>query len=171
MQQQKGNSGRIDVLNGPQYKAYDRVANDKNCGGSEHYSKEALRGIFDTSQSQVGRLFFDQMNINALQIGLKRVVLQRSCGKYAIGNQSEDDLKVIMRSIFLQHSKNQPFNIVEQVRELNGLILEFCADRIINEINMNENYKRDISQPLQLIDRAQNTSTAGNKTLELKKFI
>ena len=41
-----------------------------------------------------------------------------------------------MRSIYLQHSKNNDDKIQEQVRELNGLVLQYCIPNIIVNIKI-----------------------------------
>ena len=68
--------------------------------------------------------FFSAENIQIIQNSIKAGVYHSSNGQHVIGNQDEDTLKIIMRSIFLQLSANLQTNIMEQVNELNKLVLD-----------------------------------------------
>ena len=48
----------------------------------------------------------------------------RSNGQYVIGSQDCDSLKIVMRSVFLQYSANQPGNITQQITDLNKIYLK-----------------------------------------------
>lgn len=132
------------------------------------FNQEATRGIHNANP--VSDLFFSQQNIAALQHGIRYTVWLNTCQKTLIGNQSEDELKIIMRSIYLQYSKNQPFNIIEQVRELNGKVLEFAVERIVNELNIYKKYKQDLESLPDPMERSLNMSSRGQRTLELRQF-
>jgi hypothetical protein len=97
----------------------------------------------------VADIFFSEENIEALQGGLRWMVYQESGGKIMIGNQSRDELSIIMRSIFLEHSRNLPYTLLEQVRELNKRVLDFCVPRVVAEAFAYQKYLVDISsQPV-----------------------
>lgn len=164
------NNGRVILPQGFQAKPYERVyeSNDANRPAKQSYVNEAVKGIHD--HSEVGKVFFSDANISALQQGIRYMVYTKSCNKHIIDNQSPDELKVVMRSIYLQNAKNQPFNILEQVRDLNAMVLEFCVERILNEINIYIKYRQDITAPPSYIDRGVSTNVQGTKVLELTKF-
>lgn len=132
------------------------------------FSKDATRGIHNSNP--LSELFFSDKNIAAIQHGIRYTVWLNSCQKHVIGTQSEDEIKIVMRSIYLQYSKNQPFNILEQVRELNGKVLEFCVERIMNEIVIYSKYKKDLASLPDPMERSVNTSSRGSRVLELKEF-
>ena len=44
--------------------------------------------------------------------------------QYTIGPQDCDALKIVMRSIYLQHSANQPTDVTSQIRELNNNVIQ-----------------------------------------------
>ena len=52
--------------------------------------------------------------------------LKLSNGRYNVGPQDETNLKIVMRSIFLQNAKNDPRNIQQQIILLNNLVYEYC---------------------------------------------
>lgn len=123
------------------------------------------------SENCVSNLFFSEKNIEALQIGLKNKVLEKSEGSYKIGKQSETELKIIMRSIYLQYSKNTSEKIIDQVRELNKLVLEWAVQEIMSNIKQHEVYRQDISTLPLPLERAQLTSQKGTRVLEIKSFM
>ena len=96
----------------------------------------------DTLLSSV---FFSQNNIQLIQNGIRAGVYKRSNGQYVIGPQDCDSLKIIMRSIFLQYSANQPNNIQAQVAELNKLVLNYCTQQVYSEAQGYMKYINDVS--------------------------
>lgn len=129
--------------------------------------KEA--GIEHTiSQNDVNSLFFSQKNVDALQHGIRYRVFNRT--SKVIDNQSERELRVVMRSIYLQYARNLPTNIVEQVRDLNSKVLDYIVPKIIIEVKQYDTYIRDASSLPEPMDRGLNTSTTGTKFLHVKEF-
>ena len=68
-----------------------------------------------------------------------------SNNNYIINNQSKDELKIIMNSIYVQHSRNVNGNIDQIINVLNNLVLQYSVPQIFNEIESNMKYKRDIN--------------------------
>jgi predicted helicase len=133
-----------------------------------HFQNSALKNIIHTDQ--LSDLFFSQKNIDALQQGIRYSVYRRSNGKHVIGNQSVSELQVVMRSIFLQNAKHLPYDVVGQVKEMNALVISYCVDNILSEINLYMKYRQDVSTLPVPLDRSVNTSSAGTKTLFLKEL-
>ena len=95
-------------------------------------------------------------------------VYKTSNGRFQIGYQNEDTLKIIMRSIYLQHASNLPTNITQQVEALNKLVTDYCIPQICGEATGYIKYKNDVSTLVVPIERP--TSTYSNTTLELKPW-
>ena len=57
------------------------------------------------SENGVSDLFFSGENIDNIQEQIINIVYKKSGGKWKIGRQSDTQLKIIMKSIYLQHSK------------------------------------------------------------------
>jgi len=89
--------------------------------------------------------FFSSRNICAIQNGIRAGVSERSNGQFIIGNQDEDTLKIIMRSIFLQHAANQPTNIKEQVKQLNKIVWDYSIPQVYGEAQGYRQYIKDAS--------------------------
>jgi hypothetical protein len=97
------------------------------------------------SDSTLSNVFFSRENIQILQNGIRYGVYHRSKGKFVIGPQDCDELKVVMRSVFLQNSKNLPNNITQQVQALNQMVLDYCIQQVYGEATGYLKYIDDVS--------------------------
>ena len=129
--------------------------------------RSATEGLWDsTTLSQV---FFSEQNIQIIQNGIRAGVYKKSNGQYVIGPQDCDSLKIVMRSIFLQYSANQPNNITEQITELNKIVLEYCIQQVYSEAQGYMTYVNDVSTLVVPIERPVMTSN-NDRQLELKSW-
>jgi hypothetical protein len=158
-------NGRVDILGpiGPQFGFADKIP-VKECT-TYH---DALTGTWTDTPLSV--LFFSKENIQVLQNAIKKGVHDRSNQQFSIGEQSCDELKIIMRSIFLQNAENLAFNINEQLLQLNNLVLEYAVKQIYNAAVSYLKYKRDVSNMYTIPNHPINSSSKNN-TLELKPFV
>ena len=113
--------------------------------------------------------FFSEENINALQNGIQKGVYDKSNGDFQIGRQSGDELKTIMRSIFLQYSQNLPSNIIDQVKTPNSLVLEYAVPQVYGEALSYMQYKKDVSTLVVPMSNPVMSKT-NDKQLILKNF-
>ena len=129
--------------------------------------RDAMTGNwYDTHLSNA---FFSGDNVQIVQNGIRSGVYNRSNKQYVIGEQNQDELKIIMRSIFLQYSKNLPDNIPRQINELNKYVFDYAINQVYNEADGYMKYKRDASTmwtPL----APPILSYSNDKQLELKKW-
>jgi|TARA_Y100000768_G_C23734114_1_gene566264 hypothetical protein len=129
---------------------------------------DELKGIqYNTPLSYT---FFSANNIKYIQTNLRYQVWLHSNKTHVIGNQSEEELKVIMRSIFLQNSLNQENDIIGQVRDLNALVISYAVKMILTEIKQFVSYNKEISAPRQIMNHSINTSIRGSRQLEQKPW-
>jgi hypothetical protein len=158
-------NGRVNILdpiNSSVFQLYDKIPIDEK---TTSY-RNALTGNIESNN--LSKTFFSAGNILILQHGLMAGVYKSSGGRFRIGYQNEDTLKIIMRSIFLQHASNLPTSITQQVEELNKLVLEYAIPQICSEAEGYIKYKNDVSTlPVPL---SHGVSTYSNNILELKKF-
>ena len=129
--------------------------------------REALNGSW--SNTPLSDTFFSRENINMLQNGLRYGVYEKSNNQFVIGNQNNDELKIIMRSIFLQNSKNLPTNITEQIVNLNNKVLDYGVNQIYGEVESYMKYKRDASSLVSPMELPSLTKE-NDKQLEYKTF-
>lgn len=155
-------NGRVNALdNVPNFLSIDRNI-PANTESPQNITSRNL------NCTAVSDMFFSVDNINLLQIGIRNKILNDTNGKYHIGRQSDDELKIIMRSIYFQHSKNAPNKIKEQVRELNTRVIEWSVPQILTNLKQEEKYLYDISTLPEPLERAVLPSQKGSKTLEYK---
>jgi hypothetical protein len=97
------------------------------------------------NETQLSNCFFSKENIQIIQNGIRVGVYTKSNNQYIIGSQDYDSLKIIMRSIYLQHSANQPTNISGQIEQLNQIVLDYCIHNVYSEAKGYMKYLYDVS--------------------------
>ena len=159
-------NGRVNIVQPPsmeeQFKMMEKIQLDNKC--------VSYRGALDGIQENnlLSKLFFSAENMQIVQNGIKAGVYKKSNGRFQIADQDEDTLKIIMRSIFLQHSTNLPNNISQQVAAINKMVIDYSVPQIYGEAVSYVKYKNDVSTLVVPIDRP--TSTYENNTLEWKSW-
>jgi hypothetical protein len=128
-----------------------------------NFKDDAIKGNF--SKNCLNDVFFSDDNINALQIGMRNMVSNATEGEVTIGRQSDIELKIIMKAIYLEYGKNLNDNIISQVQNLNKKVLDYAVPRILTEIKQYNTYVKDASSIQQPLERSVNVSNKGSKTL------
>ena len=131
---------------------------------------EDTRDIRGLESTPLADLYFSDANLEAMHEGIRWRVNVESNGEFVISRQSDTELKIIMRSIFLQESRNEPVDVLRQVRELNGKVLAFCVPRIVNEVSIYKTYQRDISRLPEPMARGEMATSKGTKVLNMGRF-
>jgi len=150
----------LDKKSTPRFKMY---RDEKISTSTIH--KMVLTGIIDTTA--LSDAYFSPQNIKKIQ-NLTRYTVWKSSNKlYIIDEQDQIELSIVMRSIFLQHSKNQPDQISSQIKELNKIVAEEIAPGIVGRVQQYLVYLRDKQKPYRLIERPKNVSSAGLKSLRI----
>lgn len=139
-----------------------KMIND-NGNVMKNFQVEALYGIQETTK--LNQLYFSRANMNEIQAGIKYNVYIKTDKKHIIDKQSEVELEIIMRSIYLQHSPNLQNNIKEQIRYLNQLVVDWCVESIIPEIYQYFGYLKEVEFMPIPIDLPLNLSSKGSRTL------
>lgn len=128
--------------------------------------QNALHGnIYNTPLSDA---YFSKENIQILQNQIRFGVYNVSKQQHIIGEQDNDTLKIIMRSIFLQNSLNLKCDIKGQIKTLNQLVLNYCVPQIYKELQGYLKFKEDVSTLA--IPIARPVGTKQDKTLIMKPF-
>ena len=121
---------------------------------------ESMKGIIEPTI--LSGVFFSRKNIDNLhtkiKVGIKRIL------NYDINNQSEEEIQIIMRSIYLQFSKNTDCDIQKQVADLNKEVLNYCISNIYTNIKQYLGYIRNLSDVSDFVmPPPEETNIAGNK--------
>lgn len=165
------NNGRVDTLYGDNYNIYNLFQEEKR--PSMNFNEEAIKGTHVANPLSI--MFFSRQNIDALQEAIRYQVYVKSCKNHIIDRQSDTDLKVIMRATYLEHAEHMlptasSQQVMEEVRRLNTIVIQFCVPRILQEINIYMKYKKDISSLPVPLDRGEFVSAKGTKTLITKEL-
>jgi hypothetical protein len=141
----KSSNGRVDIINktqGPDlsklFAIYDKIPANQ-CTTF----REPTLGQWD--ETSLSNAYFSKQNIQIIQNGIRAGVYKKSNQQYTVDNQDCDALKVIMRSVFLQHAANQPQNISDQIEQLNKIVLDYCVFHVYSEAQGYMKYLRDVS--------------------------
>ena len=161
-------NGRINILDNPnpdlRFQMVERIAIQNK---SSEY-RDAVAGIFETNA--LSSAYFSVENIQILQNGLRAGVYALSKDKLVIPPQNIDNLKIIMRSIYLQYSRYSTVEpISQQIAKLNQIVLDYAVPSVYQEAVGYLNYCRDQSTlvvPLEL----PLTTDRDYKPLEWKHF-
>ena len=132
------------------------------------FQKQGIKNIH--TENPISALYFSKHNIDVLQNGIRYSVFKKTDDTIIIDKQSENELLIIMRSIYLQYCKHTPYNIIEQVKELNSKVLDFAVPKILVEVNQYVNYKKDASSLPIPLEHSKNMSSKGTKILYNKEF-
>tara|TARA_B100000787_G_C16191319_1_gene297699 strand:- start:1216 stop:2037 length:822 start_codon:yes stop_codon:yes gene_type:complete len=121
---------------------------------------DSIKGII--APSILSGVFFSRKNINNLhnkiKLGIKKIL------NYTIDNQSEEEMQIIMRSVYLQHSKNTDCEIQSQVKHLNKEVLDYSISNIYTNIKQYLGYIKNISENSDFVmPPSKETSIYGNK--------
>jgi hypothetical protein len=158
-------NGRVQVTdnyNYDMYKLFDENSRRNN------FNEEAIKGVH--VNNELANIYFSKQNIDLIQDSIRFLVNQKTCGKYIISRQSDSELKLIMRAFYLQEGRHRQYNVSDDVKDLNTLVLNFAVPRVIQEIGMYMHYKNDIDKLPMPLARSQNMSAKGSKQLVSKEF-
>ena len=158
------NNGRINIITPNINNLFDMK--DKIPNQTFDY-RDALNGNW--YKTKLSDLFFSKENIEIIQNGIRTGVYKMSNNKYIIDKQDYDEIKVIMRSVFLQNSKNKPCNITEQITKLNQIVLDYAIKQVYGEAQGYIKYKYDISNINEPMAYPV-MSKLNNKQLKLKNW-
>jgi hypothetical protein len=130
--------------------------------------RDALTGLHE--ETVLSRAYFSEENIQILQNGLRAGVYELSNKEWSVPPQNIDNLKIIMRSIYLQYAKHSTTeSITDQIRKLNQYVLDYAVPKVYNEAQGYLNYIRDQSTLVMPLERAKQ-SDRDFKHLEWKRF-
>jgi hypothetical protein len=145
MNNYKTSNGRIDIINktqGPDisnlFSMYDKIPANQCVT-----FREPTIGQWD--ETPLSKAYFSKENIQIIQNGIRMGVYQKSNNQYIVAPQDCDALKIIMRSVFLQHATNQSQNIAKQIFELNKLVLDYSIYHVYTEAQSYIKFLHDVT--------------------------
>tara|TARA_B100000963_G_C22638461_1_gene678986 strand:+ start:753 stop:1310 length:558 start_codon:yes stop_codon:yes gene_type:complete len=161
-------NGRIDLLSkNTLNNGTPLFLQDKNLIIDKTNYSNCRTNIF--SNSDLEKLFLSLKNIDHVQNSIINGVFELSSGEYRIDRQDDEALIIIMRSMFIQYSRNLSSNLSEQVESLNKLVIDECVPKIYKEVIAYMKYKRDVSR-ISLPPNLPKSTNYNNTSLEFKGF-
>lgn len=161
-------NGRVNIMDTPSTNVIFSMQERVGLKNKPTEYREALTGVWESNV--LSQVFFSAENVQIIQNGLRAGVYKLSNNQFVIPPQNIDNLKIIMRSIYLQYAEHYPDKIREQVERLNGLVLEYAVPSVYNEAVGYMKYREDQSRlvvPLELPRHSDRIY----KQLELKRWV
>lgn len=162
-------NGRLNLMELPtkdaRFDMYEKIAVKNK---SSEY-RDSLAGILE--DNLLSQVFFSSGNIQIIQNGLRAGVYELSGEKkIIIAPQNIDNLKIIMRSIYLQYAEHrEDISVTKQVEALNKVVLDYVVPTVFNETMGYLKYIQDQSTLVQPLELPQMVDK-DHKPLEWKKW-
>ena len=122
------------------------------------------------SATPLNTIFFSQANLDTIQDGIREQVYLMSGNKYTIDRQSDDELKIIMRSYYLSFAENNPLTIASDLESLNKRVIGYASAKVYSEVDFHMFYLKDLEEFAPPIANPTNVHVFGSRTGELKSF-
>lgn len=136
-------NGRVNIIEDEniedKFKMYERIAVKNKA--TEY--RDPLLGIWE--KNVLAQVYFSAGNEQILQNGIRSGVYNLSKEKFVPTQQNSDQLKIVMRSIYLQFAQHRPTDITGQVEVLNKLVLDYCVPFVYEEAVSYVKYLEDQS--------------------------
>jgi len=111
-------------------------------------------------------LFFSPENIEIIQRQIILTIYNTTNKRFKITKyQQAEPLNAVMTYIFEGYGRNLPNNITQQIRDLNNQVVKELIPYMITELKQYVGYLYDSTTPLRPIDRPENVSIKGNRSL------
>lgn len=157
-------NGRVDLMTPVEQPMWPQQAAQQNNNTTFH--REALYGRIQ--RTPISDMFFSQQNIDILQDAIRYKTFKET--EVVVGRQSDQELKIIMTSMFFRYSRHVANDIVGQVRELNSHVIDYAIKQVVSNLKQYVTYRRDASQMPLPLENPTLMGTKGTKILEIKKF-
>jgi hypothetical protein len=135
-------NGRVNLMEEDstvKFQMYERSAMKNKSNGYDN----ALDGMLENNV--LSQVYFSAGNEQILHNGIRAGVYKLSKEKYVVCQQNSDQLKIIMRSIYLQFAVHSKEDITGQVESLNKKVLGYCVPYVYAESISYERYLKDQS--------------------------
>jgi len=147
-------------------KAYLCDNNKSNALRSEFIKNQTK--IIECDITELPSGFFSDDNI--LQINRKLIyqVFKNTNGEYKIKPQSNEQLLIVMRYVFLEYARHLPYGVKEQIYELNCRVISEILPNVITNAQQHIGYLKQIEkirEPLPLPISTKYTINTNSKVL------
>lgn len=145
-------NGRVNLLDDSNPDLRFQMAEKIGIKNKATEYRDAMVGMQENSILATN--YFSEANVQILQNGLRAGVYEMSNRKVVVPPQNIDNLKIIMRSIYLQYAKHSGSDSVKnQIEKLNRYVLDYAVPSVYNEAQGYLNYMRDQSTLVMPMER------------------
>jgi hypothetical protein len=150
-------NGRINILDDSDPNVRFQMAEKISIRNKTTEYRQPLEGILE--ENILAQVYFSEGNVQIVQNGLRAGVYQMSGEKkLVVPPQNIDNLKIIMRSVYLQYGQfNESDSVTAQVERLNGIVLDYAVQNVYNEAIGYLKYCQDQSSLVMPMERPQAT--------------
>lgn len=162
-------NGRLNIIDNPNPQSRFQMAEKIAIKNKATEYREAIDGILECNV--LAQIFFSEGNVQILQNGLRAGVYHLSGDKkLIIPPQNVDQLKIIMRSMYLQYGQfNLQESATKQTESLNQFVLDYAVPSVYNESIGYLKYCQDQSSLVMPMARPQPLDR-DHKHLEIKRW-
>jgi hypothetical protein len=121
--------------------------------------------INECEQGDLETFFFSDENISLINKQLILSVYRKTKGKIRITDQSKESLIIVMRYVFLEHARHLPYDVKQQISELNCQVVGEILPNIITNATQRIDYIDEISKPREINRLPVNVNKKGSNTL------
>jgi hypothetical protein len=164
--------GRVPNINDPSTFQFAARPYKLYAEGASVLGDNPRRDLVGTmhTETPLNSVFFSLSNIDRIQQAIHDQVSSMSGGQYDIGRQSDDDLRIVMRSYYLMFGRNDPHNIAGELEQLNRRVIGYCAGKVYSEVEFHMFYRKDLEDFAPPIANPVNVKSYGTHAGELKSF-
>ncbi len=144
--------------------AYEAGYNQQK-GKDNGYTKSSIRGRYE--KSLLNQLYYSDKNIQKVKNRVRYRIWQMSDEQFVIDIPQETNLVEAMQGVFNEYAKHSPDNIAGQINELDNLVVDKIAPKILSNVKQYLKYLEDANEPYRLQELPQSTTSKGTKTLEI----
>jgi len=164
--------GRVPNINSAAALEFSSRPHGMYADGKSVFADDARSDLIghQHSKTPLNTVFFSESNIAHIHSGIQNQVLLMSGGKYRIGKQGDDEVRIVMRSYYLMFGRNDPSSVAQELEDLNSRTIGYCAAKVYSEVDFHMFYMKDLEDFALPIANPVNTGVVGSRVGELKSF-
>lgn len=164
--------GRVPNINAPSSIAFAARPHSMYRQDGPVFTDDARADLIGRqySKTPLNVVFFSQANIARIHTEIQQQVRLMSGGKYNVGQQGDDEVRIIMRSYYLMFARNDPYKVAQELDELNKRVVGYAAAKVFSEVDFHQFYLKDLEEFAPAIANPVNVKHYGSEPGELKSF-
>jgi hypothetical protein len=164
--------GRVPNINAPTSIAFSARSHGMYTDAKPVFTDDAREDLIGRQHSKtpLNTVFFSQANLAHVHSEIQKQVWLMSDRKYMIDKQGDDEVRIVMRSYYLMFARNDPYQVAQELDELNKRTIGYCAAKVFSEVDFHQFYLKDLEDFAPAIANPVNVKHYGSQVSELKSF-